>query len=428
MATRIERHHASAFVIKEDQQSRSSRTLASGQWLQAGTVLEEADGKVTAFVSGTIAGVLLNETNALSGDVLSPVLARVATVALDELTFPAESRDAVIAGLLAKGIVSMFSPQLADTGGGGGGYVAKAVRLGLNSAMMVWSTLPDASQLTISQWTRADAAAISQFPVIVGQDFISEAEIGFVNNTDIGGIFYPKGQPANQYIRYDTADGLFTSDVYHHFFLTVDTGFDTPNKKIACWFDGVPVIEPSNITDLGSAFNIPTNGLGFGFPDAVSIGSNTQAMDYCDPQVWIGQYIDPALHIDKFRDPATGKPVDPAIPAATFGQQSILYSGDHTAFQINQGNAGSAFLVTGAGATGSNGAGSVTCTNATVGAPIVKVQTIDFTTGDVSFITEQFEATISVDGQIQQTSSNDNSALQLFVYLANATIADTDAP
>ena len=122
MATRIERHHASAFVIKEDQHSRSSRTLASGQWLQAGTVLEEADGsKVTAYVSGTIAGVLLNEANASLGDMLSPVLARAATVALDELTFPAESRDAVISGLLAKGIVSMFSP--ADTGGGGGGYV-----------------------------------------------------------------------------------------------------------------------------------------------------------------------------------------------------------------------------------------------------------------------------------------------------------------
>jgi len=64
-----------------------------------------------------------------------------------------------------------------------------------------------------------------------------------------------------------------------------------------------------------------------------------------DVQVWLGQYIDPTVpgNLDKFI--ADGRPVDPAVAEAAFGQPAILFSGDSSNFVTNQGTDGPFTLV-----------------------------------------------------------------------------------
>ncbi len=116
---------------------------------------------------------------------------------------------------------------------------------------------------------------------------------------------------------------------------------------------------------------------------------------------------------------SAGKPVNPATAATAFGPQQLLYSGDATGFLTNQGSLGGtlANCLASFNVTGSVGAGPCTCSNATVGAAVFVVLNVGVNphTDDTS----QFESTISVNGQIQQISSNDNSGNSYGVYTVN---------
>jgi hypothetical protein len=74
-------------------------------------------------------------------------------------------------------------------------------------------------------------------------------------------------------------------------------------------------------------------------------GGTHHAYDVADVQIWLGTFIDPSVNgnILKFVD-VDGKPVDPAVAAAAFGQQTFLFSGDSTAFATNQGSGGACAL------------------------------------------------------------------------------------
>ncbi|MDK1386367.1 head decoration protein [Sinorhizobium sp. 8-89] len=95
--------HTAEFILSESNghRSRENGTLASGQNLAAGTVLQlNGAGKLVAFDGDTntagnlidqAAGILLSAVDASSGDQDCAYIARDAEVNLKLLTYPAES-------------------------------------------------------------------------------------------------------------------------------------------------------------------------------------------------------------------------------------------------------------------------------------------------------------------------------------------------
>ncbi|MEJ6845097.1 head decoration protein [Sinorhizobium fredii] len=103
MTVFTEAAHTAEFILSEanGHRSRENGTLASGENLPAGTVLQDnGAGKLIAFDGDTntagslvteAAGILLAATDATDGDVEVAYVARDAEVNLKLLTYPAES-------------------------------------------------------------------------------------------------------------------------------------------------------------------------------------------------------------------------------------------------------------------------------------------------------------------------------------------------
>jgi len=112
--------------------------------------------------------------------------------------------------------------------------------------------------------------------------------------------------------------------------------------------------------DTGSSYSIPINGESAGLPFNLNWkygGGQTQAdyqqiMEFSEVQLWFGQYID-WTDADNFAKVVkvaggVGTPEDPAIAAAAFGTQQILFRGkaSDASFYVNRGDGG-AFTKTG---------------------------------------------------------------------------------
>ncbi|WP_029587538.1 hypothetical protein [Bradyrhizobium sp. URHD0069] len=69
------------------------------------------------------------------------------------------------------------------------------------------------------------------------------------------------------------------------------------------------------------------------------ISKNAGGIKMGDVQIWVGQCIDPTVHIAKFIT-AGGRPVAPSVAAAEFGTQTYLFSGSAEDFIVNQGTGG----------------------------------------------------------------------------------------
>lgn len=122
MTTMTEGRHTAEFVLSEaeGQRSRENGTVASGQDLAAGTVVQDnGSGKLIAC-SGTlntagdlvtaVAGVILAKADASAGDVDVAYIARDAEVNGNTLTYPTEStaggeKAATKASLTSLGII-----------------------------------------------------------------------------------------------------------------------------------------------------------------------------------------------------------------------------------------------------------------------------------------------------------------------------------
>jgi hypothetical protein len=96
-------------------------------------------------------------------------------------------------------------------------------------------------------------------------------------------------------------------------------------------------------------FNLCVNGFEFGVPCQSDDAPYQVPLDFGDCQMWFGKFIDwsSSTNFSKIVSVAAGKgvPVDPAIAAAAFGQQTILFKGDHTHFPTNLGTGGTFSLV-----------------------------------------------------------------------------------
>jgi hypothetical protein len=122
-------------------------------------------------------------------------------------------------------------------------------------------------------------------------------------------------------------------------------------------FDGVARAVTGNINFSGNGtegpISIPFIGKSIGIPDLPStyvdgtldVPRFGPQMEFGDYQMWMGTYIDWTdganfANVVKISE-GKGTPVDPAVAAAAFGHQTLLFKGNHTNFQSNLGTAGS---------------------------------------------------------------------------------------
>ncbi len=158
--------------------------------------------------------------------------------------------------------------------------------------------------------------------------------------------------------------------------LTLDTGggtsgnspvIDQASGQVQCSMDSNPHLTYANIvnhyingpfsytrsvfgggtaTVTGSVpgFSIDINGKEIGIPcqavhAATGIaGAGRPAIKMADVQIWVGQYIDPTIHMDKFF--ADGKPVNPADAETAFGAPSYRAQGPSSGITANGGTGG----------------------------------------------------------------------------------------
>jgi len=191
--------------------------------------------------------------------------------------------------------------------------------------------------------------------------------------------------------------------------VSLDANHVSGEKKFKVYFNDTDAT--GDITDPGDGFTIGFNGFDFvvgGF-----------AFDLADFRLLPGVSLldetgDIPLATRRMIIDGDGKPVDPAVLTAFVGATgAVLLSGDSSTFSDNQGSGGAFVQHQILGGTGITGPGATTLTGALLGSSVVFVRNEG---GDN--ITSQFESTISVDGEIQQTSSDDNSGIPVFVTLA----------
>jgi hypothetical protein len=107
---------------------------------------------------------------------------------------------------------------------------------------------------------------------------------------------------------------------------------------------------PYDIALNGAPIGIPTQPELLDYVDSVGYHIKQPALRYADFQMWVGTFIDPTVseNFAKFvsiKD-GVGTPVDPAIAASAFGEQTFLHKGDKDHFWINLGTGG-AFIKSG---------------------------------------------------------------------------------
>jgi hypothetical protein len=191
-----------------------------------------------------------------------------------------------------------------------------------------------------------------------------------------------------------------------------------------------------NSSQVSALVGFPTTAIAsLNTPDGtVLTATSTFPTDFADLQMWVGTYIAPTPeNLGKFI--TNGKPVDPAVAAAAFGQPQVLFSGDNspTGYQKNQGTWGDIFaLSTSFQGTGVDAPGPVTLTGARVGQTVFKIYAYGIS-DQPHDVTSDFETTISVNDQIQQTSGSlSGDPLQVMVSgdlsatLTNATTSPSN--
>lgn len=110
MAALTEGRHAAQFILSEanGNRSRENGTLKSGEDLEAGTVVEDdGSGKLVEYdaTSQEAAGILIETTDATTGDKSVAYLARDAEVNANILTYPEGELAATTASLALLGII-----------------------------------------------------------------------------------------------------------------------------------------------------------------------------------------------------------------------------------------------------------------------------------------------------------------------------------
>jgi hypothetical protein len=218
----------------------------------------------------------------------------------------------------------------------------------------------------------------------------------------------------------------FTLSSWHHLLVSADVTRNPP--VLTAYLDDHKVSQVPQVMDglFTSTSIIPFNGLSF-----FALGDpfdNNFTGDVADFWVAPGQSLldangDIPTSTRRAFISADGKPVDLGsnCSAPTGTTPAVCFSGDASTFANNKGTGGSFGVYTMAGhVAGRNGAGPISVPGAMVGTPVVEVS--DSNTGDI--LTSDFESTVSIPNQVQQTSSSDLSGALVNFLLRQGTLTD----
>lgn len=320
-------------------------------------------------------------------------------------------------------------------GGGGGGYVAKAVGFDGLTALFRSTALTGISNHPIGVssywfkakladltghgafWTQATALA-NGLPDCAGAA-LNEAQI--YTDVLVPEIFVAD-QLDNNDADYQPSTGSLLDDAWHHALFSWNTNAAIGMRRLQVAIDGTLTAPTINFED-GGAFSVYASGPGmiigteFGPMQGLSAAYKGAL---CDLYVNFNLDLDLSVPSNIAKFIAGGKPVDPS----TFPSAPVLFSGDATGFPNNQGTGGPFSFAVQRSCMGSNGAGPCMLTGAAVGQTVFNV--LDLTSN--TNVTAGFESTISVNGQIQQTSASDYSADSLTVVMQGGSLTTVPGP
>lgn len=319
-------------------------------------------------------------------------------------------------------------PILASVLGGGGSspppppppppYTAKAVEFATGSYLApATGTAPaDTPFFSFSGWFRwTQSFGVGDAIPFEFMNGNLELDEGVNVSSDIGFI-YSDGINS---IGIVALTGAVSPTVWYNIMGSVDTNHASGSRIISLYKNDVALTNAAGYPDTGSAFSLAfTSAANWRTGTFAPIGpSDSQPLDVADLWMAPGVFIDFTVTANrrKFID-GTGKPVDLGTNGQTPTGTSpyMFFSGDDTTFSTNLGTGGAFNLQISIQATGNNGAGPVSVPGAVIGQNVVDV----YNASGNTFIAADFEATISVTDQIQQTSAEDLSAANLQVWLA----------
>jgi hypothetical protein len=347
-----------------------------------------------------------------------------------------------------------FAPKGYVPGFGGGGgiassnnsnnstpapYVAKAVHFdGLTQLINMAMSVTDGPYTAYSFWVKSADYATNYPQIFVvnptGDASTSPYNFGFGSASGNGALQSYISNDANDppggpvYMFHVDTDIVPTS-TWQHFLIATKTNLGTGLKEAKIYRNDVDIGTISR--DDGTSYPTGPNINGRDF----WIGSDGEGDgltgDFADFQFWTNvPLLDASGDIPTstrrlFID-ANGKPVDPSVAKAALGTPDILLSGDASSFGTNQGRAGTFNVTKVLLCTGHNGPGSISLPGAIAGQQVFFVVDVSNYTN----VTSDFENTISVNNQIQQTSATDFSSATLNVIspgtLTNATTSPSD--
>lgn len=179
------------------------------------------------------------------------------------------------------------------------------------------------------------------------------------------------------------------------------------------------------------AFNNAFNGRSFligGQPDEYKVMSDLSDFRFMPGISLLDGGGDIPLATRRLFIDADGKPVDPSVATAALGAVgAVLLSGDASTYATNLGTGGALSLVTANArgfVEGRNGVGAVNMGNVDVGVTVVSVHNVT----DDADITADFETTISVLNQIQQTGATNYTGKNLTVTITGSLTDASTSP
>jgi hypothetical protein len=301
----------------------------------------------------------------------------------------------------------------------GGGYVAKAVHFDGNTSIQLAnqaaSLATDANTGLLTVWVRGSAIFGNNNTALLGDSSsLADAVIaGLAAGNSFGSFTFDSTGGDYYYNATTTPQNVVPSDSWTAMMMSWNMGV-YPLVVQLYYGDVAQSIVTSG--DSGGAFAVPipysdTKWTFIGSSaNAFGAATNTSPLyqngilgDAADYQLRAGgSFVDLSVTANrrKFID-ALGKPVNPSVAAAAFGQATVLLSGDHTGFMVNQGSAGPVSAYMGFVGSALAAPGVMTLTGAVAGQTVTQVYDQANSTDVSSF----FEATISVNDQIQQTSA-----------------------
>jgi hypothetical protein len=241
---------------------------------------------------------------------------------------------AMIPGIVAASSLSPSAPS--------GPYHAPAVTF--NAARLVLDSLScvDNEFFSFAGWFKSSWPAQSVAWIVDPEDNYNSYLSAWVSPVQFNVGAYSTAFP-DFFAKWTNCTASGTIDGgWHHFIGSANTNFPGGNRKIKFYIDGVD--RTANYDDEGGTAQYPntSNGLPLWVgTDLAGSNSHDYVGDMADVSIWPGvSFLDGDYDLDPdivalFRDPLTGKPVDPTVAVAALGTPAVMLSGNAVTFRLN---------------------------------------------------------------------------------------------